>query len=61
MKRKLWMAFCFIVLAFSLAMVAAGLITYRAMQADRPLICIAASVYDDGTVIERPCPPEVLY
>ena len=58
MRLKLWKMTLYIVLAVSLAMVAAGVVTYRTMQ-DKPLVCIAASVYDDGTIIERPCPAEV--
>lgn len=59
MKRKLWKALLWIVLFVSFGMMAIGLVNQRNLQADKPLICVAASVYEDGTVIERPCPAEI--
>ena len=61
MKRKLWIAFLVIVLAVSLAMIVYSAAAAKGFDGPigKPLICKAASVYSDGTVIERPCQPNM--
>lgn len=60
-NSKLWRAVCIVVLAVSLAMVVYYSVSAKAFTGPittQPLICKAASVYTDGTVIERPCSVE---
>lgn len=59
MKRKLWIAFLVVVLAVSLAVIVYSVSSAKSFTGPietKPLICKAASVYTDGTIIERPCP-----
>lgn len=60
--RKFMIAFCLALVALTVILISvhawdgSGRVRWGG---DTPIICKAASVYTDGTVIERPCPVDV--
>lgn len=61
--RKFMIAFCLALVALTVILISVhadgGSGRARLRWADQPVICKAASIYTDGTVIERPCPVDV--